>query len=167
MRIKTMDELFVETLKDIYYAEKHIAKALPDMVKKAHGGELKKALESLRRETKEQIERLDKAFEMLDVSPRARKCEAIEGILRESEEDMAAIDDGDVRDAGMIGSAQAIEHYEICRYGTLLEWAKDLGRNDVATLLGQSLEQEKNADKLLTKIARSTTNRQAAHGATA
>jgi ferritin-like metal-binding protein YciE len=167
MRIKTMDELFVETLKDIYYAEKHIVKALPDMVKKAHGGELKKALENLRRETKEQIDRLEKAFEMLDVSPRARKCEAIEGILRESEEDMAAIEDGDVRDAGMIGSAQAIEHYEICRYGTLLEWAKDLGRNDVATLLGQSLEQERNADKLLTQIARSTTNRLAAGGAAA
>jgi ferritin-like metal-binding protein YciE len=167
MRIKTMDELFVETLKDIYYAEKHIVKALPDMVKKAHGGELKKALENLRSETKEQINRLEKAFEMLDVSPRARKCEAIEGILRESEEDMAAIEDEDVRDAGMIGSAQAIEHYEICRYGTLIEWAKDLGRNDVAALLGQSLEQEKNADKLLTQIARSTTNRLAAGGAAA
>ena len=167
MRIKTMDELFVETLKDIYYAEKHIVKALPDMIKKAHGGELKKALENLKSETKEQIDRLEKAFEMLDVSPRARKCEAIEGILRESQEDMAAIEDEDVRDAGMIGSAQAIEHYEICRYGTLVEWAKVLGQKDVAALLGKSLEQEKNADRLLTQIARSTANPHALGGAAA
>lgn len=162
MAINTMDDLFLETLKDVYSAEKQILKALPIMVKKAHAGELKEALERHRQETEGQIERIEKVFKMLDVAARGRKCEAMEGIIREAKDHMQAIEDEDVLDAGMIGSAQTVEHYEICRYGTLVEWAKDLGLNEAAELLGQTLEQEKNADKLLTQIARSTANQQAA-----
>ena len=119
MSIKTMDYLFVATLKDIYYAEKQILKALPGMVKKAKSGELKKALETHRQETEGQVERLDQAFKMLDVPARGKKCEAIEGIIDEAKEHMEEIEDEQVLDAGMISSAQAVEHYEICRYGTL------------------------------------------------
>lgn len=162
MSINTMNELFVATLRDLYGAEKQILKALPGMAKKAHTGELKDALETHRKETQGQIERLEKIFEMLDVSPRAKKCEAIEGIIREAKESMREIAEDGVLDAGIIGSAQTVEHYEICRYGTLVEWAKDLGLDAAADLLGQSLEQEKHADQLLTEIGRSTASHSAA-----
>ena len=162
MSIKTMHDLFVETLKDIYYAEKHILKAMPSMAKKAHASELKKALESHRQETEGQIERLEKVFEMLDVPARGRKCEAIEGILSEAKEHMKEIEDDDVLDASVIAFAQTIEHYEICRYGTLIEWGKDLGFNDAVELLQQTLEQEKNDDRLLAQIARSMSHHPAA-----
>jgi ferritin-like metal-binding protein YciE len=161
MTIKTMEDLFVATLKDIYYAEKQILRALPQMAKKAHEQELKTALENHRQETEGQVNRLEQVFEMLDVPARGKKCEAIEGIIEEAKEHMDEIDDESVLDAGMIGSAQAVEHYEICRYGTLIEWAKVLGHKDAAELLQQTLEEEKNADKLLSRIARSTANQQA------
>ncbi len=160
MTVKTMDDLFVATLKDIYYAEKQILKALPGMVKKAKGPKLKEALESHRHETEGQVERLDKVFAMLDVPARGKKCEAIEGIIGEAKEHMDEIEDGPVLDAGMIGSAQAVEHYEICRYGTLIEWARDLGHDNAIELLQQNLDEEKNADRLLTQIAK-TSNRKA------
>ena len=150
------------TLKDIYYAEKNILKAMPSMAKKAHASELKKALESHRQETEGQIERLEKVFEMLDVPARGRKCEAIEGILSEAKEHMKEIEDEDVLDASVIAFAQTIEHYEICRYGTLIEWGKDLGFNDAVELLQQTLEQEKNDDRLLAQIARSMSHHPAA-----
>ena len=111
--------MFVATLKDIYYAEKQILKALPGMVKKANGAELKKALETHRKETEGQVERLDQVFKLLDVPARGKKCEAIEGIIDEAKEHMEEIEDEHVLDTGMISSAQAVEHYEICRYGTL------------------------------------------------
>ena len=161
MPIKTMDELFVATLKDIYYAEKQILKALPGMVKKANDSELKKALEAHRKETEGQVERLVQVFKMLDEPARGKKCEAIEGIIAEAKEHMEEIENDQVLDAGMISSAQAVEHYEICRYGTLIEWAKDLGHNDAIKLLQQTLDEEKNADKLLSRIARSSSNRKA------
>ena len=161
MPIKTMDELFVATLKDIYYAEKQILKALPGMVKKANDSELKKALEAHRKETEGQVERLDQVFKMLDEPARGKKCEAIEGIIAEAKEHMEEIENDQVLDAGMISSAQAVEHYEICRYGTLIEWAKDLGHNDAIKLLQQTLDEEKNADKLLSRIAKSSSNRKA------
>jgi len=161
MPIKSMDELFVATLKDIYYAEKQILKALPGMVKKAKEPELKKALESHRKETEGQVERLDQVFKMLDEPARGKKCDAIEGIIAEAKEHMEDIENDQVLDAGMISSAQAVEHYEICRYGTLIEWAKDLGHNDAIKLLQQTLDEEKNADKLLSRIARSSSNRKA------
>jgi ferritin-like metal-binding protein YciE len=158
MSIKTMDDLFVATLKDIYYAEKQILKALPGMVKKAKGGELKKALETHRQETEGQVERLDQVFKMLDVPARGKKCEAIEGIIDEAKEHMEEIEDEQVLDAGMISSAQAVEHYEICRYGTLIEWARDLGHQDAIRLLQQNLDEEKNADRLLSQTAKASSN---------
>jgi ferritin-like metal-binding protein YciE len=161
MSVKTMDDLFVATLKDIYYAEKQILKALPTMVKKANGAELKDALETHRQETEGQVERLDQVFKLLEVPARGKKCEAIEGIIAEAKEHMDEIEDEEVLDAGMVSSAQAVEHYEICRYGTLIEWAKELGHNDAVKLLEQTLDEEKNADKLLTSIAKSSSNRKA------
>jgi ferritin-like metal-binding protein YciE len=134
MSIKTMDDLFVATLKDIYYAEKQILKALPGMVKKANGKDLKKALETHRQETEGQVERLDQVFKMLEVPARGKKCEAIEGIIDEAKEHIEEIEDEQVLDAGMISSAQAVEHYEICRYGTLIAWASDLGHKDAINL---------------------------------
>ena len=161
MSVKTMDDLFVATLKDIYYAEKQILKALPGMVKKANGPELKKALETHRQETEGQVERLDQVFKLLNEPARGKKCEAIEGIIAEAKEHMEEIENNQVLDAGMISSAQAVEHYEICRYGTLIEWAKDLGKSDAIKLLQQNLDEEKNADKLLSQIAKSSSNRRA------
>jgi ferritin-like metal-binding protein YciE len=161
MPIKTMDELFVATLKDIYYAEKHILKALPGMVKKAKEPELKKALEAHREETEGQVSRLDQVFKLLNHPARGKKCDAIEGIIAEAKEHMEEIENEQVLDAGMISSAQAVEHYEICRYGTLIEWAKDLGHDDAIKLLQQTLDEEKNADKLLSRIAKSSSNRKA------
>ncbi len=161
MSIKTMDDLFVATLKDIYYAEKQILKALPGMVKKANGEELRGALETHRRETEGQVKRLDRVFKVLDVPARGKKCEAIEGIIDEAKEHMEEIEDEQVLDAGMISSAQAVEHYEICRYGTLIEWAKALGHKEAISLLQQNLQEEKNADRLLSQIAKSSSNPQA------
>jgi len=162
MTVKTMEDLFIETLKDIYYAEKHILKALPGMVKNASSKELKKALETHRQETKGQVDRLDQVFELFELSPRGKKCEAIEGIIAEAKEHMEEIEDPEVLDAGMIGSAQAVEHYEITRYGTLIAWAKQLGRADAIELLQANLKQEKHADALLTEIAEAAVNQKAA-----
>jgi ferritin-like metal-binding protein YciE len=161
MSVKTMEDLFVATLKDIYYAEKQILKALPAMVKKANGDDLRKALETHRKETEGQVDRLDKVFKLIDVPARGKKCEAIEGIIDEAKEHMEEIENENVLDAGMISSAQAVEHYEICRYGTLIEWAKDLGHDDAVALLQQNLEEEKNADSLLSRIAKSSSNARA------
>jgi ferritin-like metal-binding protein YciE len=162
MSVKTMEDLFVETLKDIYYAEKHILKALPGMVKKADSKKLKEALETHRKETEGQVDRLDQVFKLFDVAPRGKKCEAIEGIIAEAKEHMEDIEDPKVLDAGMIGSAQAVEHYEITRYGTLIAWAKQLGREDAIELLEANLDEEKHADRLLTDIAESAVNQRAA-----
>jgi ferritin-like metal-binding protein YciE len=162
MAVKTMEDLFVETLKDMYYAEKHILKALPGMVKKASTPQLKEALETHRQETEVQVDRLEKVFKLLDVGPRGKKCEAIEGIIAEAKEHMSDIKDPEVLDAGMIGSAQAVEHYEITRYGTLIAWARQLGKDDAMELLEANLAEEKNADRLLTEIAEAAVNEKAA-----
>ena len=162
MTVRSMEDLFVETLKDIYYAEKQILKALPGMVKKAGDAKLKKALETHRQETEGQVERLENVFKLMDVPARGKKCDAIEGIIAEAKEHMQDIEDPEVLDAGMIGSAQAVEHYEITRYGTLIAWAKQIGREDAIELLEANLEQEKHADALLTEIAEAAVNRKAA-----
>ncbi len=162
MAVKTMEDLFVETLKDIYYAEKHILKALPGMVKKAGDATLKDALETHRKETEGQIDRLEQVFKIMDVPARGKKCDAIEGILAEAKEHMDDIDDAQVLDAGMIGSAQAVEHYEITRYGSLIAWAQQIGRDDAIELLEANLAEEKNADALLSKIAKASVNKKAA-----
>ena len=162
MTVKTMEDLFVDTLKDIYYAEKHILKSLPAMVKKAGDKKLKDALETHRKETEGQVDRLEQIFKLMDVPARGKKCDAIEGILTEAKEHMDEIEDPQVLDAGMIGSAQAVEHYEITRYGTLITWAKQLGHDDAVKLLESNLKEEKHADQLLTEIAVSTVNKKAA-----
>lgn len=165
MSVKTMEDLFVATLKDIYYAEKQILKALPDMVKKADDPKLKKALETHKGETEGQVERLEKVFKLIKIPARGKKCDAIEGIIDEAKEHMGEIENERVLDAGIISSAQAVEHYEICRYGTLVEWANDLGHKDAAKLLAQTLEEEHHADKLLTEIARGSVNKNAERAA--
>lgn len=159
MSVKTMEDLFVATLKDIYYAEKQILKALPGMINKADDAQLKRALTTHAKETEGQVTRLEKAFKLLDVPARGKKCDAIEGIIDEAKEHMDEIKDERVLDAGIISSAQAVEHYEICRYGTLVEWAKDLGHKEVAELLEETLKEEHHADELLTQVARGSVNK--------
>ena len=162
MSIMTLDELFVASLMDIYYAEKQILKALPAMARRADRQDLKIALETHRQETEAQVERIEAAFELMDLPPRSRQCDAVDGLLSEAKEQMDETKDEKVLDAGVIGSAQAAGHYEISRYGTLIAWAKALGRTDIAVLLQQSLDQEKNADGLLSEIATAPVNTEAA-----
>jgi len=160
--MKTMNDLFLHLVKDIYYAEKQILKALPKMVKAAETEELKEALENHRRETEGQVERLEQVFKEIDAAARGEKCEAIIGIIAEGENVIKKGEDPSIVDAGLIAAAQAVEHYEIARYGTLISWAEQLGLSDSPALLRETLEEEKAADKLLTEIAESEVNRQAA-----
>ena len=160
--IETMDDLFVHTLKDIYYAENQIVKALPDMIEKATDPKLKESFKSHLTETRTQVKRLEQVFQMHGVKVQGVDCPAIDGIIEEADEVAGEIDDKQVLDAALIAAAQAVEHYEITRYGTLIAWAKQLGRNDCATVLQQNLEEEKAADKKLTALAESSINRKAA-----
>jgi ferritin-like metal-binding protein YciE len=160
--MKSLDELFVHTLQDIYYAEQQLAEALPKMAKKAGSRDLRTALEQHAEETRSQIERLDQVFQLLEEEPESEECEAIEGLIDEAEETMENAGSDEVRDAGIIGVAQAAEHYEIARYGTLVAWAEQLRHNDVAKLLKSILEEEKATDEKLTAIATASVNRQAA-----
>lgn len=160
--IKTMDDLFVHTLRDIYYAEKQILKALPDMIEKASDAQLKQGFEAHLGETKNQVKRLEQVFEMHGVEAKGVDCPAIDGILEEADEIAGEVDDKQVLDAALVAAAQAVEHYEITRYGTLIAWAKQLGRNDCAAVLQKNLEEEKAADKKLTALAEQSVNRKAA-----
>jgi len=160
--MKSLEDLFVNLLKDMYYAEKQILKALPKMAKKADSEELRQAFEHHLKETEGQVERLEQVFALCDLKPTGKTCPAIKGIIEEGEEDMKDAKDPDVLDAGMIADAQAVEHYEIARYGTMIAWARQLGMNDAASLLAQTLEQEYNADRLLTELAEGRLNREAA-----
>jgi ferritin-like metal-binding protein YciE len=160
--LKDLNELFLHTLRDIYYAEKQILRALPRMARTAASPELKKALEHHKEETQGQVERLEQVFERLDKRARGVPCEAIQGIIEEAKSVMDEADDPAVRDAGIVAAAQAVEHYEIARYGTLCEWAAQLGHTDIKTLLGQTLQEEKNADATLTKLATAKVNKKAA-----
>lgn len=162
MALRSMEDLFLHTLKDIFYAERQILRSLPRMMKKAGSPELRKALELHREETERQVERLQTIFESLDTAARGVKCEAIEGIIAEAEHLAEEIDDNHILDAGLIGSAQAIEHYEITRYGTLIAWAEQLGMKDAAKLLRETLEEEKRTDQLLTELVETRINKQAA-----
>jgi ferritin-like metal-binding protein YciE len=162
MKIENLNDLFLHTLQDIYFAEKQIVKALPKMMKKTDSPELGKAFESHLAETEEQVTRLEQVFEMLGQKPKATKCPAIEGIIEEANELIGDIQDPDTRDAGMIAAAQAVEHYEITRYGTLVSWAELLGMQDAAKVLGQTLKEEYGADQKLTKLAESRLNKEAA-----
>ena len=160
--IKTMDDLFLHVVQDIYYAENQIMKALPDMIEKATNRELTTALRSHLGETEKQVQRLEQVFQLLGQEPKGTTCPAIDGIIKEAEEIAGEIDDKSVLDAGIIAAAQAVEHYEITRYGTLIAWAEELGRNDVAKLLGTTLKEEKSADKKLSSIAEKKVNLKAA-----
>lgn len=159
--MKTMEDMFYALMQDVYYAEKQLAKALPKMAKEAGNEELKKAFADHLEETEGQIERLEKAFEMLDKAARGKKCDAILGIIAEGKEVMEEAEDNELLDAGLIGAAQAAEHYEIARYGTLCAWAKLLGKPQIARLLHETLEEEKKADALLSKIAERSVNEHA------
>ena len=160
--IKTLDDLFVHTLRDIYYAENQIVKNLPDMISKATDPSLKQGLETHLEETKNHVIRLQKVFKMHGVEPKAVDCPAIDGILKEASEVAGEVADKAVLDAALIAAAQAVEHYEITRYGTLIAWAKELGRNDCAAVLEQTLNEEKAADSKLNSLALRGVNRKAA-----
>jgi len=160
--ISTMDDLFVHTLRDIYYAENKILKALPDMIEKASDSRLQQAFKSRLGETKNQVARLEQVFRMHGVEAKAVNCPAIDGIIEESEAVAGEIDDKNVLDAALAAAAQAVEHYEISRYGTLIAWAKQLGRSDCASILQKNLDEEKAADQKLTEIAEAKLNLRAA-----
>jgi len=160
--IETMDDLFVHTLKDIYYAENQIVKALPDMIEKATDPQLKQSFQSHLAETKNHVKRVEQVFKMHGVKVEGVDCPAIDGIIEEANDVAGEIDDKKVLDAALIAAAQAVEHYEMTRYGTLIAWAKQLGRNDCASMLEQNLNEEKAADKKLTSLAESSVNRKAA-----
>jgi len=160
--IKTLDDLFVHTLQDIYYAEQQITKALPQMISKATDPQLKQAFETHLRETEQQIKMVEQVFRMHGQDPKGVTCPAIDGIIDEAQEIIGEVEDKDVLDAAMLASAQAVEHYEITRYGTLVAWAKQLGRQDCASVLQQNLEEEKSTDVKLTRLAESRVNQRAA-----
>ncbi|MBN9037056.1 MAG: ferritin-like domain-containing protein [Rhizobiales bacterium] len=160
--IKTMDDLFVHTLRDIYYAEQQIVKALPKMIEKASDPTLKQGFEKHLRETEGHVKRVEQVFEMHGVERKGVRCPAIDGIIEEADDVAGEVDDKQVLDAALIAAAQAVEHYEIARYGTLVEWARRLGRPDCAEVLEKTLAEEKATDKKLTEIAESRVNLQAA-----
>ena len=158
---KTLDDLFHDTLKDIYYAEKKILATLPKMAKAAQNDELTAAFEKHRAETERQVERLEQVFALIDKKAQGKTCDAIIGITDEGTEIMKEYKGSPALDAGLIAAAQALEHYEISRYGTLRTWAEELGLNDAVSLLQETLDEEKATDEVLTKIAESVVNREA------
>ncbi len=160
--MKSLEDLFQHFLRDIYFAEKQILKALPKMAKKADSDELRAAFNGHLAETERHIQNLETVFERLGLKPRGVTCEAILGILEEAKELMEESEDADTRDAAMIAAAQAVEHYEINRYGTMVSWAETLGHTKVIPLLRANLEQEYAADRKLTEIAEGRLNREAA-----
>jgi ferritin-like metal-binding protein YciE len=163
MSMKNLEELFVHFLRDMYYAEKQVLKTLPKLARKADSDDLRKAFEAHHSETETQIANLEKVFEMLDLKARGETCAAMDGILEEGQDIVTETTDADARDAGMIASAQAVEHYEITRYGTMVAWANELGRKDAAPrLLQANLDQEYAADRKLSELAEKRLNREAA-----
>ena len=160
--IHTLEDLFAHQLKDIYYAEHRITKALPKMIAKATSPALKQGFETHLAETETQIQRLDRVFTMLGLKKESVTCQAIDGIIAEAEEVAGEVDDKAVLDAGLLAAAQAVEHYEIARYGTLVAWAKRLGHGDAAALFEQTLAEEKATDKKLSDLAGGEVNRKAA-----
>jgi ferritin-like metal-binding protein YciE len=159
--MKTMNDLFLSFLQDMYYAERQILEALPKMAKAAQSEELKQALMQHREETQHQVERLQQVFEQVGKRARGQTCEALNGIVEEGEEVIEEFDAGPVRDAGILANAQAVEHYEMARYGTMIAWAKVCGMKDAVKLLEETLVEEKKADELLNQIANKTVNQQA------
>ena len=160
--IKTMDDLFVHQLQDVYYAEKQLLRALPKMADKATDRQLKQGFLTHLEETRTQLQRLEQVFAMHGAEVKAVNCPAIDGIIEEAEEIVGEVEDKQVLDAALINAAQAAEHYEITRYGSLIAWAKQLGRNDCAAVLQQTLDEEKATDRKLTTLAESRINLRAA-----
>lgn len=160
--IKTLNDLFVHQLRDIYYAEKQILQALPDMIEKATDSGLKQGFETHLGETKNHVKRLEQVFKMHGVEAKGVDCPAIDGIIEEADDVAGEVDDEAVLDAALIAAAQAVEHYEMTRYGTLIAWAKQLGRQDCASVLQQNLDEEKAADSKLSAIAERNVNAKAA-----
>jgi ferritin-like metal-binding protein YciE len=158
---KTLNDLFEDGLKDIYYAEKKILAALPKMAKATESDELAAAFEKHRSETEQQVERLEQVFDLLDQPAKGKKCPGIEGILEEGKEILEEFKGTPALDAGLLAAAQAVEHYEITRYGTLIAWAEKLGLHDAVPLLQETLDEEKNTDKALTKLAETAVNQYA------
>jgi ferritin-like metal-binding protein YciE len=159
---KDLNDLFLDTLKDIYFAEKQILKALPKMAKAAQSDKLRAAFEKHHGETEGQVDRLEQVFKILDVPARGKTCDAIKGILDEGTEIMKEYKGCEALDAGLLAAAQAVEHYEIARYGTLKQWALQLGMKDAARLLDQTLQEEKKTDVALTSLAEAAVNLAAA-----
>jgi ferritin-like metal-binding protein YciE len=160
--IKNMEDLFVHTLRDIYYAEKQIVKALPDMIGKVTDSQLKQGFQTHLRETENHVKRLEQVFQLTGMKAQGVDCPAIDGIIKEANEVVGEVDDKAVLDAALIAAAQAVEHYEMTRYGTLIAWAKQLRHPDVVSLLQQTLSEEQATDKKLTSMAESGINRRAA-----
>ena len=156
--IKTMEDLLLHGLQDIYYAEQQITKALPKMIEQATNRDLAQGLKAHLEETNNQIQRLEQVFKKLGQKPSGTDCPAIDGLIKESNETAGEIDDKSVLDAAIVANAQAVEHYEIARYGTLIAWAKSLGRPDCASVLEQNLAEEKATDAKLTQMAEAAIN---------
>ena len=159
--IKSMEDLFLHTLQDVYYAENQIVKSLPKMIEKATNRELASGLRNHLAETENHVSRLEQVFEAIGETPRGTDCPAIDGLLKEADNVAGEVDDKKVLDAAIIGSAQAIEHYEISRYGTLIAWAEELGHENVVRFLKANLKEEKAADKKLNTLAEAKLNRKA------
>jgi len=160
--IKTMNDLFVHQLQDIYYAENQLVKALPNMAKKASDPQLKQGFLTHLEETRQHVKRLEEVFKMHGAEIKAVDCPAIDGIIEEADDTASEVEDKAVLDAALINAAQAAEHYEITRYGSLIAWAKQLGRNDCASILQKTLDEEKATDRKLTTLAESRVNLRAA-----
>lgn len=158
---KQLDELFHDSLKDIYFAEKRILAALPKMAKASQSEELTAAFEKHETETEGQVQRLEKVFALIDETPRGKNCPAILGIIEEGKEIMDDYKDSPALDAGLVSAAQSVEHYEISRYGTLIAWAKELGLADAVPLLETTLQEEKATDEALTQLAEAAINQEA------
>jgi len=159
----TLQDMFELELKDIYYAEKALVKALPKMAKGANSDKLRTSIEEHLEQTKGHVERLERVFELIDVPAKGKKCEAMEGLIDEGASMLEEDAEPDVLDAGIIAAAQKVEHYEIASYGTLCTWAKQLGLEDAVDLLGETLEEEKQTDMKLTELAESEINAAAAN----
>ena len=162
--IKNLDDLFMHGLQDLYYAENQILEALPDMIEKATNPQLRAGFEKHLSETEGQVHRLRQVFELMDADPKGEKCPAIDGILKEGKDLIGEVDDEDVMNVGLVAAAQAVEHYEITRYGALIAWATELGRTDVVPLLKANLNEEKATDAKLTALAERRINPQAEKG---
>jgi len=162
---KTLDDAFYETLKDVFYAEKQSVRALGKAAKNAKSDELRQAFEQHREESANQVERLNQVFEIIGKNARSKTCEATQGLTAEMDDDLEDFGGGPAGDAVLIGSAQALEHYEIARYGTLKTWAMQLGLQDAARLLDETLQEEKKTDELLSRIAEQSANQEGAQGA--